>query len=88
MANRVVVGQRGGLYGLWASKPGYDVLTTSDDNMLFTMSGKITMVLMAGSANFAVSGSAQTKVIPLSGLTDDPPWWPSIVHSRGSLGRK
>ncbi|SOC89987.1 hypothetical protein SAMN05216358_0003 [Rhizobium sp. AN5] len=35
MANRVLLGQRGSEMGLWVSKPGYDVLTTAERNMLF-----------------------------------------------------
>ena len=43
MANRVLLGQgttqRGGTskYGLWVSKPGQNVLTCSDDNLIFDM---------------------------------------------------
>lgn len=35
MANRVVFGLRSGQYGLWISKPGFNVLTTALENMLF-----------------------------------------------------
>jgi len=43
MANRILLGQgttqRGGTskYGLWVSKPGQNVLTCSDDNLIFDM---------------------------------------------------
>jgi hypothetical protein len=34
MANRVLLGQRGGEYGFWVSKPGQNVLTATDVNLL------------------------------------------------------
>ena len=35
MANRVLFGQRGSEMGLWISKPGFNVLTASEADMLF-----------------------------------------------------
>jgi hypothetical protein len=35
MANRVLAGKRGSDYGLWVSKPGYDVLTANFDQLIF-----------------------------------------------------
>ncbi|TDW20394.1 hypothetical protein EV128_12524 [Rhizobium azibense] len=35
MTNRVVFGAKGSLFGMWVSKPGFDVLTTANSNMLF-----------------------------------------------------
>ena len=35
MANRVQLGQRGSEYGLWVSKPGANVLTCDQEDMLF-----------------------------------------------------
>lgn len=37
MANRIVMGERSGQYGLWVSKPGFNVLTTGQENMLLSM---------------------------------------------------
>ncbi|QIG69091.1 hypothetical protein EVB78_058 [Rhizobium phage RHph_N1_15] len=33
MTNRVLLGQRGSAFGMWVSKPGFDVLTAADDKM-------------------------------------------------------
>lgn len=33
---RLIIGKRGGAYGLWLSKPGVDVETASRDDMLFS----------------------------------------------------
>ena len=42
MTNRVLFGQRNGVFGLWISKPGYDVLTADwNDMMFFTDQGKV-----------------------------------------------
>ena len=34
MANRVLLGNRGGTYGLFVSKPGANVLTCDEEDML------------------------------------------------------
>lgn len=36
MANRVLLGQRGSQYGLFVSRPGSDVLTCANDELLFS----------------------------------------------------
>ena len=38
MANRVLVGDRNGTMGMWVSRPGYNVLTAADADMLFVAS--------------------------------------------------
>lgn len=37
MANRIIMGERSGQYGLWVSKPGFNVLTTGQENMLLSI---------------------------------------------------
>ena len=38
MGNRVIVGRKGSEYGLWVSKPGSDVTSVGDKDMLFASS--------------------------------------------------
>ena len=38
MGNRVIVGKKGSEYGLWVSKPGSDVTSVGDKDMLFASS--------------------------------------------------
>ncbi len=64
MANRVLLGERNGDYGLWISKPGQNVLTAGDGQLLFSPDFPILQVLYSqiiqtsgsgGSANYTVS---------------------------------
>lgn len=66
MANRVVMGSARGAIGLWVSKPGFDVLTTADENLLFSMGGRLTTVLASGSVSFAPNSAGSTINIPLA----------------------
>ena len=94
MANRVILGQFNGQYGLWVSKAGYNVLSTSDSNYLFNMSGSYLQVAQKG--DFVLpSGSGGTINIPLSGLagirpifniyTKEPSVYGTRVFSRPSI---
>lgn len=38
MANRVIIGDRNGQMGMWVSRPGYNVLTAADADMIFVAS--------------------------------------------------
>jgi hypothetical protein len=58
MARRVVLGNRGGAYGLWVSKPGFDALSAADSGLLFTMTKRSGMVLASGSATVPSGGSS------------------------------
>lgn len=64
MTNRIVLGQKGGDYGLWVSAPGHNVLTASESNMLFSMSGIMTQVIQSGS--FTIDGSSTSVSIPIT----------------------
>lgn len=57
MSNRVLAGNRGGVYGLWVSKSGFDVLTTATENLLFDSTSSTVRVLAKGSVYFAANGS-------------------------------
>jgi hypothetical protein len=58
MARRVVLGNRGGVYGLWVSKPGFDALLEVDANLLFTMTRRSGMVLASGTTTVPAGGSS------------------------------
>jgi hypothetical protein len=52
MANRVLLGLRGSQYGLWVSKPGQNVLTAVDPNLLFSIDDKAFQVVQSGAVVF------------------------------------
>lgn len=58
MARRVVLGNRGGAYGLWVSKAGFDALTAADSGLLFTMTRRSGMVLASGTATVPSGGNS------------------------------
>lgn len=64
MTNRVVLGNTPGGYGLRVSKPGYDVLTTSSENLLFDSSVSFYRVRATYDFTFPPAGSTpQTQTI-------------------------
>lgn len=80
MTNRILLGNGRGATGLWVSKPGHDVLTTGEGNLLFSMNGRISSVLTSGSVVFPVNAAGQVRNIPLSGTGGVTP----IVNIQGS----
>ena len=63
MANRVLLGNRAGTYGLWVSKPGIDVLTASTSNLLFSsQTSKTVRVLASGSLFFPSGGTNSLSI--------------------------
>lgn len=63
MTNRVVMGNKGGTYGLWVSKPGVNVLTASETDMLLSTSGTFGQIVRSGSfaagtGTYSISWSA------------------------------
>ena len=60
MANRILLGNRGGTYGLFVSKPGSNVISCDDEDLMFdSRKGKYAQVL----ANQNGSGSAQSVTV-------------------------
>jgi hypothetical protein len=53
-------------YGLFVAKPGYDVLSCGDANMLFSMNGDFSRVLAQGTTTFGANTTG-TINIALSG---------------------
>lgn len=86
MARRVVLGNRGGQYGLWVSKPGFDALTATDAQLLFGMTKRFGMVLASGTvvcptggATASVSFGTTQPTAPLifcGSLTEQPSPYP------------
>ena len=61
MANRVLLGNRGGTYGLFVSKPGSNVVSCDDEDLMFdSRKGKFAQVL----ANQNGTGSSQSVTVP------------------------
>lgn len=48
MANRLCLGSRGSSYGLFISQPGFNVLTASDANLLFSTDMEPWQILTSG----------------------------------------
>lgn len=59
MANRVCLGQRAtNEWGLWVSKPGINVLTGTDDQMLFASDLSAFQIMASGALVAPTSGSS------------------------------
>lgn len=72
MVERVILGNKGGSYGLWVSKPGVSVLTASDWEMLFVSDSRSVRMLASGVVNVPASSSAfsQTVTLPITAPTN------------------
>lgn len=58
MTQRVILGQLGdGSYGLRISKPGFDALTTSAENIMIDTGSGLSRVLQAGTLTFPAGGA-------------------------------
>lgn len=81
---RVLIGRRGTDWGLWVSKPGKDVLTAPDDDMLLSPTNPNLAFLVKGQVNLT---SNQQSVTVLFGTTlrRAPIVWPQIVKAGQTL---
>tara|TARA_B100000745_G_C20151387_1_gene394755 strand:+ start:503 stop:874 length:372 start_codon:yes stop_codon:yes gene_type:complete len=84
MTNRVLIGDRNGSQGLWVSKPGYDVLSASHDNMLFTMAGRILQIIQYG--EFTVSSTTNIPLSNTGGSTPTVLIWHKFQSYYGATG--
>lgn len=66
MANRIVMGERSGQYGLWVSKPGFNVLTTGQENMLLSMGEDSLQSVHTGTVTISSSGAEVAVSMPIS----------------------
>lgn len=89
MSDRVLIGNRNGTdYGLYVSKPTYNVQTTGAENLLFnTDSLEGPLCLQTGQVNTAVSNSVSWSAgtlnyVPLVLLWDDSDNQIQPVHKR------
>lgn len=87
MVRRVVIGNRGGVNGIFVSKPGFDALTTGESNLNLSISQKVSNVLRQGvvgsSATIALGYSSKPQVLvtSLANLSPLPDIaWPSYLN--------
>jgi len=57
MANRILLGERSGQYGLWVSKPGFNVLTAGQDGLLLSMGEDSLQAVYSASVGIANTGA-------------------------------
>jgi hypothetical protein len=62
MSNRVLLGNRGGTYGLWVSRPGQDVITANTSQLLFDSASATVRILAQGTAAFTPGGSNTVSI--------------------------
>lgn len=68
MTNRVILGKRGSKYGLWVSKPGVDVLTGSEDQMMLSTEAQSFQIVASGTISFPGVGGETSISIPNLGF--------------------
>lgn len=66
MANRVLLGKKGSDYGLWVSRPGQNVLTANDADMLFSTSAEVVTVMQSGVVQLTAAGAGRFDTVPLN----------------------
>lgn len=70
MTNRVLLGKRGTKYGLWVSKPGVNVLTGTEDQMLLSTERQSFQIVKSGLIAFPGAGDdAPAIAIPNMGFS-------------------
>lgn len=65
MSKRIRVGDRGGEWGIFVAKPGFDVETCDKADLMFYSGGRTSQVLAQGSVSFAANTTGAVS-IPLS----------------------
>lgn len=68
MTRRVILGKRGVAYGLWVSRPGIDVLTASEDDLLLSMDTENLQIVASGIAADPGNTGSRTITIPALGF--------------------
>lgn len=66
MANRIVMGERSGQYGLWVSKPGNDVLTAGQDGLLLSMGEESLQAVYTGTVGISNTGAEVAVGLPIA----------------------
>ncbi len=67
MTNRIILGHGRGSVGFWVSKPGWDVLTCPDEQLLFGMGGRMSQILTTGVLYFGANSAGVQLSAPLAG---------------------
>ena len=62
MVDRVLLGPKGGAHGLYISKPGHDVVTTGESNLLFSSDWTSLQIVRTGTLNVPNGGSAAFSI--------------------------
>lgn len=60
MARRICLGNRNGTYGAFVSRPGYDVMTAADGNLMLDSRARSVWVVTRGSVNVPASQASLT----------------------------
>lgn len=81
---RVLIGQRGSDIGLWVSKPGRNVLTASDDDMLLSPTNPNLAFLIKGQVNLAAANQQLTVLLGTT-LRRAPIVWAQVVKDDQTL---
>ncbi|WP_196258559.1 hypothetical protein [Pelagibacterium limicola] len=63
MANRVLLGERGGEFGLWVSKPGQNVLTAGVNGLLLSPEIPMLQVIYAERRSVTVRASPNNNTV-------------------------
>lgn len=68
MTDRIILGQRGGISGVWVSKPGVNVHTAGDDDMLMATNIPAFQIVASGVIYSPASNTNYDFAIPNLGL--------------------
>lgn len=81
---RVLIGRRGNAWGLWVSKPGKDVETASDDDMLMSPTNPNLAFLLKGQVSLQQAAQSVTVLFGTT-LRRAPIVWPQIAKGGQTL---
>lgn len=68
MTNRVCLGQKGSDTGIWVSKPGVNVLTAGEDDMLLSTSFRALQIIASGVISSPANLTNYDRTIPNLGF--------------------
>ena len=90
MANRVLFGNRDSTMGLWVSKPGFDVITTSPGNLLLGSNQMLNGFAATGTFIVPPSTTGEVHTYPLPDLGGQIPigiiFWKMVVDDKVYIG--
>jgi len=68
VTNRIIFGNRNGQPGIWVSKPGVNVLTATDDGLLFSSDRQAVQIVASGVITGAGNNTNHDIAIPNLGF--------------------